>query len=82
MLHLLHKLKLVDIKINMKMKNKLLNNHFQKHPLKRANFSSLKKKNEQRLNNEKNNEINNKTNYIIEDSSFSNGLLLFMVFLL
>lgn len=76
MFQLLHKSKLVDIKFNMKMKNKLLNNHFQKHPLKRADFSSLKKKNEYQFNNpsEKNNEI--KINYIIEDSRFFHGLLI------
>ena len=75
MFHLLHKSKLDQIKLNRKRKNHLLNNYLQKHPIKRAEFSSLKKKNERIINSiENNTEI--KINYTIEDTRYFGGLLI------
>ena len=75
MFHLLHKSKLDQINLNHKRKNHLLNNYLQKHPIKRAEFSSLKKKNERIINSiENNTEI--KINYTIEDTRYFEGLLI------
>ena len=43
MFHLMHKSKTESIKLDIKNKDKLLNNYLPKHPIKRAEFSSLKK---------------------------------------
>ena len=76
MFHLMHKSTTESIKLDIKNKNKLLNSYLPRHPIKRAEFSSLKKNNENQQTNsqEKNNEI--KINYNIEDTRFFKGLLI------
>ena len=46
MFHLMHKSNTESIKLDIKNKNKALNIYLPKHPIKRAEFSSLKKNNE------------------------------------
>ena len=72
----MHKSKTESIKLDIKNKDKLLNNYLPKHPIKRAEFSSLKKNNEhlQTKSKEKNSEV--KINYNIEDTRYFNGLLI------
>ena len=46
MFHLVHKSKIETIKLDIKNKNKNLNSYLPKHPIKRVEFSSLKKNND------------------------------------
>ena len=76
MFHLMHKSTIESIKLDIKNKNKILNIYLPKHPIKRAEFSFLKKNNEnlQANSKEKNSEV--KINYNIEDTRYFNGLLI------
>ena len=59
-------------KLNLKERNALLTNNNQKHPLKVAEFTSLRKKN----NNSSGKDEEIKVNYIIEDTRSFDGLLI------
>ena len=75
MFHLILKSKRESIKLDIKNKNKRLNIYLPKHPIKRAEFSSLKKNNDAPKNSkDKNNEV--KINYNIEDTRYFEGLLI------
>ena len=74
MFQLLKKSKLDKISLNKKNRDILLNNFLPKHPIKRAEFSSLRKNNNEINSTDNNTEI--KINYIIEDTRFYEGLLI------
>ena len=65
-----------SIKFDIKNKNKRLNFYLPKHPIKRAEFSSLKKNNEHQQTNSKEKNLEIKINYNIEDTRYFEGLLI------
>ena len=75
MFHIVRKSKLEIPKFNLRKKLNILSNNIKKHPIKLAEFSSLRKKDPKDENiSDKNDEI--KINYIIEDTRTFDGLLI------
>jgi len=72
MFQLIHNSKLESIKINRENKDKLINTLLPKHPIKCAEFSSIKNKKDN--SNSSNKEV--KTSYVIEDTRCHDGLLI------
>ena len=74
MFNIIRKSKFVMPKLNLKSRINLMNTNIKKHPIKVAEFSSLRKKNISEKSSEKKEEI--KINYTIEDTRSFDGILI------